>query len=418
LPDLAAPTVGADHVADAVSAYYRQPANTDLPALYDHLRQADQLVRTDFGFAVVGRYEDALALLRDGRTARVPPAAATPGSQLELLFRHFFTTVDRDTHRRMRRLVQRTFTPRAVAAMTAQVDEAVGELVGAATSRQRFDFVEAVASPLPATVFSALLGFPVDDRVDVAEWVNALLGGYHPGASGVGMSAEEAAGALLAYVRDLVRRRRSELGPDLLSGLIRVRDEGEALSEDELVGATCHMLHAGIETTVTLLGNLARMLLSDRGLLARLRAEPELAGALVEECLRLQPPVVSSPMRAALDDIELTNGTVRAGERFTVWIGAVNRDPAVFERPTEVDLRRSRNPHLAFSIGDNVCLGAHLSRLEGRVVAGAVVAGLADYEVADVPGYRDVAVVRALAELPLRRREPDPRAQRHEGGEA
>jgi cytochrome P450 len=404
LPDIAAPPTDVDPLADRVSAYYRGPADTDPTALYADLRGSDELVRTDFGFVVVGRHADALTLLRDERTVRVPPAAATPGSEVERLFRYFFTTVDRDTHRRMRRLVQRSFTPRAVAALTRQIQDVVDALLGAATARVGFDFVEAVAEPVPATVFSALLGFPVEDRTAVATWVNALLGGYHPGASGAGMTAEEAAGALLDYVRALVRRRRAAPATDLLSSLIEVHDEGEALSEDELVGATCHMLHAGIETTVTLLGSVARVLVDDPTVGEVLRVEPDLAGAFVEECLRLHPPVVSSPMRKTLADVRLSNGVVREGETFTVWIGAANRDPAVFDRPDELDLRRRRNPHLTFSIGDNVCLGAHLSRLEGRVMATAVAEALADYEIAGPLTYRDVAVVRALDGLPLRPR--------------
>lgn len=394
-------------LTDAVSRYYRDPAGTDLVGLYAPLRGSAALVRTDLGFAVVGRYADAVRLLRDAPTARVPPAAATPGSGMAELFRHFFTTVDADTHRRMRRLVQRTFTARAVASLHDAVRATVADLLDAARARTAVDFVAEVAEPLPATVFAMLLGFPATDRHAVAAWVNAILGGYHPGGAAPAVtSADTAAHALLDYVRDLVRRKRAEPGTDLVSQLVGERDAGEALAEDELVGAVCHMLHAGIETTVTLLGNLGRLLLTEQAVADAVAADPAAASRLVEESLRLEPPVVSSPMRHALADVELSNGVLRAGERFTVWIGAANRDPEVFADPEAIDPGRAPNPHLAFSTGTNVCLGAHLSRLEGQVLATAVATGLTDYAPAGPTSYRDVAVVRSLVALPLTRRTP------------
>ncbi|MEY9856233.1 cytochrome P450 [Catenulispora sp. GAS73] len=286
--------------------------------------------------------------------------------------------LDPPDHTRLRGLVQQTFTPRRVAALEPWIRQIARDLIAAFPSDgdREVDLMSAYALPLPITVIAELLGIDPAERPDFRHWADTYL---HADERHVELATEAGrrVGQLLA---GLVAQRRAHLGDapldishegTLVDGLIRARDEGDALDEPELLSLLFLLLGAGYETTVNLIGNGAIMLLSDPERLAALRKDPALLPAAVEEFLRLDPPVKAVFPRYPLVDVEIGGVRIQAGEPVVVHFSAVSRDqrryrdPAVYRPGRGAD--RSEPSHLTFGYGLHHCLGAPLARLEGRV---------------------------------------------------
>jgi cytochrome P450 family 107 subfamily K polypeptide 1 len=392
----------AHEIEKAVANYYRSPGASDPQALYPRLRSQDPFRQPEIDMWIVSRHADAVAVLKGGQTVRTPPASAEPDSELEGMLRYFFTAVGPDEHRRMRQLVQAVFTPRAVRAFESNVRLAVEDVLDTALAQGGMDIVQDLAGPLPAGVICRLLGLPYEDHVMIGGWVSDVLKGYLPGAAAVeNERAEISAGKFTKYMWTRIEERRREPGDDLISSLIAIAEDGERLSGNELHGAACHILHAGIHTSVNAIGNMILTLLEHPDQLRRVASDRTLVPNAVEECLRFSPPVITMPMRQAVADIPLNSEVViPQGHRLTVWIGAANRDPQVFEAADDVDVARNHNPHLAFSTGVNNCLGAHLARVELRVVLETVVNRMPNLKrVSHRLEYDNVALGRGLKSL-------------------
>ncbi|NUT45240.1 MAG: cytochrome P450 [Thermoactinospora sp.] len=331
---------------------------------YDRRRTTEPTgrVRLPSGDVVVltTRHDDAVAVLSDPRFSRELFYEGAPRMYEGFSFTDvpgLLISTDPPAHTRLRKLLAGTFTPRRIELWRPRVRAIATGLLEAAGDE--FDFVSSFAFPLPVRVICDVLGVEVDIE-RVAHWSDALLS-----SSGLSVDDKLLAGMdFHAYVADLVARHRDDPGDGVLASLILARDEDDRLSEEELVQQAMGLLLAGYETTGSLLSRIIVRLLDDGW--ERLVERPGLIPAAVEELLRVEFPGDSTPIRVALEDVELPSGGVVAkGEGVIVsYIGA-NNDPSVFDEPGLMRFdREGPVQHLAFSRGIHYCLGANLARME------------------------------------------------------
>jgi cytochrome P450 len=291
------------------------------------------------------------------------------------MFNELMLFRDPPDHTRLRALVVKAFTPRRVESLAGRIQQLVDEILDDATPRGRMDLMRELAYPLPARIICELVGVPRTDVPLVVRHAPALAIGLDPGPMRPPEAvkrADHATVELIDYMSGLIAERRRSPGEDLLSALIAAEEDGETLSHDELVATVLLLLLAGHETTANLVGNGLSALYRNPSELVRLREDPGVEKTAVEELLRYDTPVQMT-VRTALDDVEIDGHLVEKGRLAVLIIGAANRDPAVFESPSKLDLARSPNPHLAFGGGAHFCIGAPLARLEGRIVLSALV---------------------------------------------
>jgi pimeloyl-[acyl-carrier protein] synthase len=279
----------------------------------------------------------------------------------------FLTRLDGPAHRRIRGLLLRAFTPRAVEKMEDTIRTCVIELLGPHLDTGRMDVVTDVAIPLPLTVIGTMLGVPREDHVQVKAWASALGGiaDLDPNPE-VLERALQALEAFRDYVGRLIATHQRQPGNDLLGALVTVEEAGDQLSPNELVAICQVLLIAGHETTTCLLGNAVQLLLARPDVLEAVRQTPPLLPGFIEEVLRYDSPV-QVRTRLATQELPLGGQWVAAGQALLLLVGAANRDPRVFRDPDHFDIQRTPNHHLAFGEGPHYCLGAALARLEGRI---------------------------------------------------
>jgi cytochrome P450 len=379
---------------------------------YERLRSTHPIWQPLEGLFVITRHQDCLAVLRDARFGHSeggelgffsPGDAEGAATRYEPRLRSFLGLNPPD-HTRLRRLVSRSFTPRRVEELGPFIEALTADLVAAAKAGPApVDLVQAVASPLPVTVISELLGVPADDRERLVGWSHDLGRGLEPGflvPDDERGRQVRARAELESYWRQLAAERRRKPGEDLLSALVSAHDQGDALNEDELV-ATCHLLLiAGHETTTSLIGNGALALLRHPGQLARLRQEPGLVARAVEEMLRYDAPVQLT-FRAALTDADIGGVEVPKGSFVLVLVGAANRDPGAHPEPDVLDIERPPAPNLAFGQGVHFCIGAPLARLEAQLAFRSLMREAGDLHLAGEPVWKDNTVLRGLSHLPV-----------------
>jgi cytochrome P450 len=305
-------------------------------------------------------------------------------------------------HTRLRGLVSRAFTPRMVEQLRPRVEAIVSKLIDEVQPRGAMDFVHDFAYPLPLTVIAELLGVPAEDRLQLKRWsqpITRILDGMTREA--YLEEAETAARELCDYFRGQFDRHRTRPGDDLIDALLAAHDEGDRLSEDELLATCMLLLVAGHETTTNLVGNGLLALQRERSQWELLRRYPELAPAAVEECLRFDAPVQFTARRP-WEDVEIFGVSVPADMEIMLVLGAAHRDPERFEDPDRLDIRREDNGHLAFGQGIHFCLGASLARLEASIAFRALVQRLPDLDLAcETVSYRPGFAIRALESLPV-----------------
>jgi cytochrome P450 len=326
---------------------------------------------------VLARYDDIVAVLADARFSVDRPQADVfkrlePFSGLSPEFRAAIETTllmtDPPAHTRLRRLVNKAFTPRVVEGLRGRIQALVDELLDRVAAQRAMELVHDLAYPLPVIVIAELLGIPSADRVRFKEWSDALAALLDPLQAVDGFAATEHAYAEVAvYMRDIFAARRAAPRDDLISALVAVEDNGQRLSEIELLSLTMLILGAGHETTTNLITNAVLALLRNPGERRRLQDDPSLIGSAVEEFLRYDSPVQATD-RVASVDCEIAGHRIRKGAVVALLLGAANRDPARFADPDRLDLGRTDNHHLSFGHGAHFCLGAALARVEAQIV--------------------------------------------------
>lgn len=381
--------------------------------LWQALLDGPPQVAPDGSFALVTGVTDCAALLRhpdmssDHRNSnhfknvRLP--ALSPEDLERFEKREVFLFRDPPVHTRLRRLVSKAFTPRRVEMLQPFVEKRTDELLTGAADRGRLELVEDLAYPLPVAVISEMLGVPHEDHATFAGWSAVLAKGLDTLMSEPTpeeMQANRVASDdFRAYFEQLAQARRREPRDDLMSALVAAEEEGDKLSMDELTSTALLLLVAGHETTVSLIGNAMLALIRVPGLLDRVRADPAVAEGVIEEVLRLDPPVQMT-MRTALADVEVPGGVLKAGGTAVLLIASAGRDGAAFPEPTTFDTERKDPGHLAFSGGIHYCLGAPLARLEGRIVVAELARRLVAPRIEELE-YRDNRVLRGPSRLVL-----------------
>jgi cytochrome P450 len=244
------------------------------------------------------------------------------------------------------------------------------------------------------------MGVPREDHGLWSDWIHTVVASARSTEPSpeVRQAVASAHRGFLLYFRDLVARRRGDLRDDLVSVLIRAEDEGDRLSELELLGTLQMLISAGGETTANLIGNGMLALLRHPAQYELLRRDPALVPAAIEEFLRYETPSDFALPRMATEDIDTGGMTIPRGSMVILATGAANHDPAVFDHPDELDIEREQNRHIAFAAGPHFCLGAMLARREARTMFEAIVTKLPPLELADTPSYK-TTYVRALKSL-------------------
>ncbi len=360
----------------ARDGYYCEDPNR----FYDSLREHAPLhVDEDYGRRLLTRYADARAVLRakdfgvDARKSlpesymrRVAGTGVAEGEGAAA-YEPPLVLLDDPGHRRLRGLVSKAFTPRAVEAMRPRVHAIANALLDAIADAAETDFIARYAGPLPTIVIAEMLGLDVAGCDVLKRWSDAVLQGYDPERDSATQRAlRDSYLGLSALLRSVVAARRREPREDLITALVQAQEADDRLSDLEIISLCTQLIVAGNVTTTDLMGNGLHALLTHPEQLARLRAEPALIDAAIEEVLRYDCPLTETA-RIALADTEVAGCPIRRGETLTIALAAANHDPAHFERPHQFDLGRGENPHLAFGSGVHVCLGAPLARLEGTI---------------------------------------------------
>ena len=338
------------------------------------------------GFWVISRYDDLLRVVRDPESfsSETGPGRSGGGTTLEDLPPGSVTGVmlnmsDPPTHTRIRGLVGRAFTPRALDRLEPFLRERSRAIVAAARARGACDLLVDVAAELPLQTIAQILGVPQADRHRLFAWTSVILDYRERELAEVSPALVEAGLGLRGYAEELIAKKRREPGEDMLSVVVRGGPGGAALSEAELQAFFSLLFVAGSETTRNSIAGGALALLDRRDEQGRLRREPALLASAVEEILRWTSATAYN-RRTATRDVELGGRKIRAGEKTTHWYPSANRDEAVFADPFRFDVGRDPNPHVAFGHGLHHCLGANLARREIRVLLEELLPHLGELE--------------------------------------
>jgi len=383
-------------------------------ALYRRLRDEDPAHWSGQLKAwVLTRYEDVKRVCLDTRMSsdRLRPFFATlptvEAARIGELIRYLTLWMvfrDPPEHTRLRRLASRVFNVRSMHALRPNIEALTTWLLDRLGGRDELDFIAELAGPLPALVIMDMLGVPREELARLKRLSDemALFIGSARDSPEKYSRAEAATHEMAELFRHLIAARRSAPQRDLLSELVAVDEAGDRLTEDELVATCILLLFAGHETTTHHLANGLAALLRFPGELERLRADPALAPAAVEELLRYDGPI-GAQVRIVQEAQHFHGRTFKPGERVFLLMNAANRDPRAYPDPDRVDLGRSGVPHLTFGFGAHICLGFPLARLEGQIALPAVLGRWRHIErIGDEAQWIDSMVLRGMHAMPLR----------------
>ena len=356
------------------------------------------------GGLVLSRYADVDRILRDHARFTVNPDARKSRkarykpSQEErsILF------MDPPDHTRLRSLVNKAFTRSAINALEPRIREIMGVLLDDIGDPAGFDLMEAIAIPLPVIVIAEMLGIPQQDRARFRTWSDQRARLLEPMLTRAERQTAEAASAELSqYFLTIIRGRRDEPRDDIITRLVQAEEQGDTLSETEMLNMLRLLLVAGNETTTNLIGNGMLALFRHPDRLQALRADPGLIPAAVDELLRYDSPVQMT-LRCAVEDCEINGTPVRAGQDVILLGGSANRDPDAFQNPDELDFNRGKPDHISFGRGIHYCIGAALARLEGRIAFEMLLERFESLRLlTDRPAFRYSIVLRGLESLPV-----------------
>jgi cytochrome P450 len=361
---------------------------------------------------VLTRYADVVSVLRSPAASSERVQAldkfAPPAFRQLLSFRtHSMINCDPPRHNRLRLLVNKAFTARAVDAMAGDIQRLVDGFLDAVQPHGRMDLIADLAYPLPVTVIAQMLGVPPQDRDRFKHWSDALA--VVAGGAGTPRGLKwadyrrvaQSYSELTAYLAGVVADRRARPRGDLISALVRAEEAGDRLTEDELYANVTLILVAGHETTTNLIGNGVWALLRHPDQWARLRENPTLVPTAVEELLRYDGPVQFT-VRVLKDDLTVGGQAMGRGQMVLTLLAAADRDPEQFADPDRLDVGRPDNKHVAFGLGSHFCLGAQLARLEGRIALETLLRRAPNLRLdGPPPEYRPHFNLRGLKALPV-----------------
>jgi len=380
------------------------------------LREHDPVHQTPVGFWLLLRYEDVHRFVRDSALS-VEDRNATPGildaiaretlgeryDELQNRGSDAMLNLDPPDHTRLRRLVSKAFTPRVIEQLRPRIQSLVDDALDRAEAAGEFELIGDLAFPLPFAVITEMLGMPEANAAELREWSGTLVRSLEPIADPQLILAIADAGEnMRRFTADAITWKRENPGDDLLTALIAAEDNGDVLSDNELIDQIMLLYIAGHETTVNLIGNGMLALLRDRSQLERLCADPSLEANAIEELLRFDPPVQMT-RRITLQDVEVGGKVIEAGSFVACVIASANRDSAHFGDDAEsLDIGRElAKDHMAFGGGVHYCLGAALARLEGRVAIGTLLRRFPKIDFAGDPVWNGRINLRGLDRLPL-----------------
>lgn len=306
---------------------------------------------------------------------------------------------DPPDHTRLRKLVSKAFTSRAIGEFRPRIEQITDELIAAFPDDDTVDLLDVFAFPLPMRVICLLLGVPIEEQENFKSWSHSLVSGDSPEA------AATAAAAVIEYLGELIERKRRVPTDDLLSALISARDVDDRLTETELVSTAYLLLTAGHETTLNTLGNGTLHLMRNLDQWEALRGDRSLLPGAIEEFLRVESPLKHATFRCATEAVRIGDTEIPAGGFVLVALASANRDPRRFGDPHALDIRRPTAGHVAFGHGIHHCLGASLARMEVHVAFGALLDAFPAMRLAVEPedlAWRNSTIIRGLRSLPVR----------------
>lgn len=398
-------------MAQTLTYPFGEDVRLDLDPVYARLRAEEPVVRvrlTGGGEVwLVTRYEDIKSLLSDTRFRRSPdpgddkqPIAALTGGASR--GPALLPVADPPEHTRLRKLVTKAFTVSRIDALQPHVQKTCEELLDLIEAAGGpADLVTGLALPLPTLTVAGLLGVPSLDLMQVREWTSAMLSSSDRSYEDIVKAKAE----FRAYMEEVVDLRTAEPADDLISELIKVHEQGDRLTRDELLTLIMLLFVAGHETTMFEITHFLYVLLTNPELWRQLRQAPDVLPRAIEELLRFVPLGFGGVPLTAAEDVELGGVTIRAGESVLLPKSSGNRDAAVFDDADTLDFGRPPVPHLAFGHGPHFCLGAQLARMELRTVVGTVIRRFPQMRLA-VPAedltWRTGSLMRGLVALPVR----------------
>ncbi|MFT4569685.1 MAG: cytochrome P450 [Hyphomicrobiaceae bacterium] len=395
---------------DLVMRLFLTPEGRGAPfGILKEIRDRAPVYKTAFGPWLLTRYDDCRTALREPRMGK-DWAGLMESSGIDDWREHSSTSFGERSmlfanppqHTRLRRLVAKAFTPRTVDRLRPSMRILIDQLLDKIEHDGGGELLDAFAFPFPVAVIGELLGVPAADRPRFREHVRVNTATLE-----LGVTKEQIALAdisndwLRSYFADLIVEKRRTGGDDMLCRMIEVEEDGQHLSDTEIIDMGLLLFAAGFETTTNLIGNGIYCLLRFPDQAARLRANPDLMPSAIEEILRYETSIQISG-RTAFEDIEIGGAIIKAGETALTALGAANRDPAKFSEPERFDIGRVDNEPLSFGSGIHFCLGASLARAEGIEAFTALIARFATIELTVEPTWRDQFGFHGLQRLDVR----------------
>jgi cytochrome P450 len=362
---------------------------------------------------VVTRFAEASEALRDRRLGRSythryahaelgKPEPDPRWSRFHEHERWSLLSLEPPDHTRLRRLVTKVFTPRAVEAMRPMVEGLADEVLAPCLERESFDLLADYAQPYSVAVICSMLGVPRADTQALLDWSHAIVKMYEIHTSEhLQHDAERAAGEFIDYTRALIADKRRAPDDSLLSALVAVEDAGESLTEAEITSTAMVLLEAGHEATVNSLGNGMRAMLLHREQWERVTSGEVAPRVAIEEMIRWDAPLQMFERWVLDDHVEIAGRRIPVGDEVAMLFGAANRDPRRFDEPTRFDVARGDTAHIGFGGGIHFCIGAPLARLELEASLERLARGMPRVELAAEPEFHPTFVIRGLTALHL-----------------
>ena len=378
--------------------------------LYAQMREAGRVLKTPFGATLVHRYEDVRQVHLDhdgfsmGAGGAGPMSSGDGGSMggPDLMMASTMLTADPPDHERLRRVVNRAFTPRSITDLEPRVREICRELLAPLAAGEPFDIVAEFAAPLPTIVIAELLGIPSEDGQKFREWTEVVTGTDVRNRRSSGES-QRFSRELREYLADQIERRKTNPTDDLIGRMVEANRD-QIMSDAEVVASCILLLIAGNETTMRLITNMTLALARHPEQLDVLASEPDVIPTAVEETLRYDSPV-QMLFRGVKQPTEVAGETLVPGDTVFTMLAAANRDPEAFADPDTYDVRRQDNMHVSFGHGIHYCLGAPLARRETKIAFEELLGMVPRFEVVtpdDELEYPQMLLLRSPRSLVIR----------------